>query len=177
MSWSSRRRAAHHAHVDERLRERDSTRTHASRRTAASANRPTPRLEPQPQLALAHAESRATSQADSSAAPAQSTRRRRADRRLGDEDDGATAAITIATSGIQKSQWYERCSMIGPASTIPTPPPMPRSRGDERDPGRDPLGRELVADDPEREREDRAADALDDAADDHAPRSTSRAPR
>ena len=28
-------------------------------------------------------------------------------------------------SGNQKSQWYERCSTIGPASTMPRPPPMP----------------------------------------------------
>ena len=51
------------------------------------------------------------------------------------------------------------------------PAPDPEQPRDERDATGDALARELVADDPEREREDRAADALDDAgADQHGER-------
>jgi hypothetical protein len=38
----------------------------------------------------------------------------------------ATVATEVSTSKIQKSQWYERYFRIGPASTIPSPPPIPR---------------------------------------------------
>jgi hypothetical protein len=66
------------------------------------------------------ATSSATSQAPSRSAPGQSIR---PGARTGDSGT-ATAmpivAATIPTSGNQNSQWYEKCSVIGPASTIPT---------------------------------------------------------
>ena len=66
---------------------------------------------------------------------------------------------------------------MSPLSTSPAPPPMPKVALISPMPGRDPLGRELVADDPEREREDGAADALDRAAGDQHRRSSARARR
>ena len=46
------------------------------------------------------------------------------------------------------------------------PPPIPSSADMQADAAGDAFSRELVADDPEREREDAAADALDRARDD-----------
>ena len=57
------------------------------------------------------------------------------------------------------------------------PPPMPSVAEISPMLARDALARELVADDPEAEREDAAADALQDAAGDDDRRATCRAPR
>ncbi len=54
-----------------------------------------------------------------------------------------------------------------PCEDDPEPAPDPEQPRDERDAARHALARELVADDPEREGKDRAADALDDAGTDH----------
>ena len=51
-----------------------------------------------------------------------------------------------------------------PAEHEPRPAPDSERRADQPDPGRHPLGRELVADDSEREREHGSADSLDSAA-------------
>ena len=67
-------------------------------------------------------------------------------------------------------------STITPLSTRPAPPPMPNVARDQADGGRDALARELVADDPEGEREDGAGDALDRAGgDEHLDRVRQRA--
>ena len=63
-----------------------------------------------------------------------------------------------------------------PLRTSPAAPPMPNVARDQPDPGADALARELVADDPERQREDRPGDALDGATgDEHLDRVRQRA--
>jgi hypothetical protein len=61
--------------------------------------------------------------------------------------------------------WWSRFSTITPERTTPMPPPTPRIAERGRS-ARDLLARELVADDPEGEREDAAGDALDEAGGD-----------
>ena len=106
---------------------RDSAHTQTRIRTAASTKRPIVFPEVQPQLPPSlTGTSSATSQPASSTAPIGSIR---PGVRTGDSGTNTivpTAAATTATSGSQNSQWYERCSTIGPARTIPRPPPMPR---------------------------------------------------
>ncbi len=55
------------------------------------------------------------------------------DGRFGEEQERRHRGPTIITSGIQNSQWYDRCSMIGPAITIPTPGADAEDRRDEPD--------------------------------------------
>ena len=105
---------------------RDSTRTHAAARTIAAASEPSVPAEIHPQLEPSlTGTSKATSQPASSRAPAGLIR---PGVRTGDSGTNTTiptAAATTATSGSQNSQWYDRCCTTGPASTIPSPPPMP----------------------------------------------------
>ena len=84
---------------------------------------------------------------------------------------GARAAIESAT-GIEpsrKSSRHEKWSTITPESTIPKPPPMPQTAESRPIPTLHLLGRELVADDREAEREERAAGAGEDAERDQRP--------
>ena len=84
---------------------------------------------------------------------------------------GATSTIESAT-GIEpsrKSSRHEKLSTITPERTIPKPPPTPQTGREQADPDLDLLGRELVADDREAEREERAARARDDAERDQRP--------
>ena len=70
-------------------------------------------------------------------------------------------------SGNQKSQWYERCCGDRAGEHDPETAADRENRRDERDPVRNALARELVADDPVGEREDRACGALNDPRDEH----------
>ena len=79
----------------------------------------------------------------------------------------ATSAIAVMTAGIQNSQWIERFSTIGPAMHDRDARTDADQRRDQADRPGHALARELVADDAEREREDRAAAALDHARHDH----------
>ena len=66
------------------------------------------------------------SQADMIEAPIQLTRPGDRTGDSGTKRNVVTVAPMDRTRGIQNSQWYERCSMIGPARTIPVPTPTPR---------------------------------------------------
>ena len=127
-----------------------------------------PRRAPSPTRALADADEQRDEPAPRAARRRASRSGPASDRRLGDEDRIANAAIT-RDQGSQKSQWCRGARRSGPARTMPTPPPMPRIAEISAMRCGDPLARELVADDPEREREDAAAGALHDARDDHQP--------
>ena len=105
---------------------RSSTRTQTTTSTAVAANRPSVGPEAQPQRDPSLTPSRRQmSQPESRAAPAQLIRPgvRKCD--SGTKRSVATPALSTTTRGIQNSQWYERCAMIGPERTIPRPPPMP----------------------------------------------------
>ena len=87
-------------------------------------------------------------------------------------------AAGSAISPSQNSHDASSASTIRPAITSPTPPPMPNVALIPPIAVDDALGRERLADDPEREREDAAADALDDAPEhEHAERRRERAHR
>ena len=106
---------------------RVSTQTHATASTAATANRPSTRAEVQPHDSPSlTGRSSATSQPARSAAPVQSSRPGERTGDSGTKSCVPTVAAMTAIRGSQKSQWYDRCSTIGPARTIPRPPPIPR---------------------------------------------------
>src|SRR5665213_4110073 len=72
------------------------------------------------------ASSPVTSQADMIDAPTQLTRPGARTGDSGTKRNVVTIAPSDRIKGIQNNQWYERCSTIGPESTIPAPTPTPR---------------------------------------------------
>ena len=138
----------------------------ATTRTPSSARRaPNPSCSPSVSATISD-----SSRRRAAARPATSTLRRRANRRLRHVPvRRARARAQPGSTPSRKSSRHEKLSTITPESTIPKPPPMPQHRREQADPDLDLFGRELVADDREAEREERAAGAGDDAERDQRP--------
>ena len=106
--------------------ERSSIAIQAAISTAAPANRPMMRGDVQPQFSPSLTpSSRHTSQPESVSAAEMLTRPGALMGDSGIRNIVAAIEITAMPPGIQNSQWYERLSTIGPASTIAKPAPMP----------------------------------------------------
>src|SRR5262245_60926058 len=103
------------------------TATHVAAHTADTTVKLMVWIDTQPQVgASLTATSNPISHAERSALPSQSRWPCCLSPDSGMNTHAANAATDVTTSGIQKSQWYERCARIGPASTMPRPLPNPR---------------------------------------------------
>ena len=104
--------------------DRSSTMTQATMSTAARAIRPRTRGDPHPHTgASLTPRRRATSQADRRTAASQLIRPGVRTGDSGTNSQAARVATAASIIGIQNSQWKLRWLTIGPASTMPAPPP------------------------------------------------------
>ena len=172
-------RIAHHLHVDQRLggallvghpQRRGGRRPPRAGRRCGG--RPSPTSEPSLMPT-----SRQTSQPESRNAPSQLTRPGTLIGDSGTKNTVATVATTTRTSGNPEQPVVVERVDDRAGQDDAQPAADAEDRRDQRDAVRDALARELVADDPERQREDRAAAALDHAGRRSAPRCWSPARR
>ena len=140
---------------DMQLRRRSTRRAGSRSRRSAATNGVDVQPQGSPSVSATRSET---------SAPARSAARRR---RAGGDligDSGTkwwTRAIAAATgiAPATNSQRQPRLSTMRPEKTIPKPPPTPKTAESKPDPDLDLVRRELVADDPEAQREDRATGA------------------
>ena len=138
-----------------------------TRTSAASANRPrTSGRAPAPRVRLADADQQRGQRPGEQRGAAPVDLRRALHRRLRDPEEGGDDRHSVTTRPRPEDPLVGEVVDDHAAEHEAGAAADAERRADQPDAGRDPLGRELVADDPEREREDRGADALDRAAGD-----------
>ncbi len=154
----------HHPHVHERLRLPELVAAPDRQQHEADGDQPEHRRRgPAPGVALADRDEHGAEAGGEQRRSAPVDLRGRLDRRLGDEEVRGDAGAGDHDQAqpedprvVEVVDDHAREHEAGAAAD-------PERRRDQADAGADALARELVADDPEREREDRAAEALDRA--------------